>query len=183
MSRIENVDLVDDDDHLLAPAADLLEKRALGLGERTVGGRHEQDEVRARDEIRGDRLVLADDRVRSRRIDDVNVAQDRGGRGDHVQRGIADLPRRRLAVLQHVDLRRCRRHSLQRHLCADQRIDERALSGIEFADDDEQEQFVELLDRLVERCLMFGSCLEPDQRRLQAREDLPLLAEQLILSR
>ena len=111
----QNVDLVDDDDDLLAPAADLLEKGPLGLGERTVGGGHEQHEIRPRHELRGDRLVLADDRVGARRIDDVDVAKDRGGRGDDVQVVVADLPSGRLAVLQHVDLRGRRRHPFLRY--------------------------------------------------------------------
>ena len=88
-ARFEDVDLVDDDDDLLAPAADLLEERALGFGERAVGGGHEQHEVRARDELRGDRFVLADDGVGAGRVDDVDVAQDRRGRGDDVQVGVA----------------------------------------------------------------------------------------------
>ncbi len=65
-SLVEDVDLVDDDDDLLAPAADLLEERALGLGERPVGGGHEQHQVGARHELGGDPLVLADDRVGAR---------------------------------------------------------------------------------------------------------------------
>ena len=62
-----------------------------------------------------------------------------------------------------------------------ERVDERALPGVEFADDDEQEQLVELLDGLVERVLMFGCGVEPGERRAQAGEDAPLLLEQLIL--
>jgi hypothetical protein len=42
---LENVDLIDHDDDLLAPPADLFEKRALGFGEWPIGGGHEQHQV------------------------------------------------------------------------------------------------------------------------------------------
>ena len=48
---LEDVDLVDDDDDLLAPAADLLQERALGLGEGAIGGGHEQHQVGPRHEL------------------------------------------------------------------------------------------------------------------------------------
>ena len=86
--RFENVDLVDDDDDLLAPAADLLEKRALGFGEGPIGRRHEQDQVGSRYELGRDRFVLADDGVGARRVDDVDLAEDLGRCGDDVQRGL-----------------------------------------------------------------------------------------------
>ena len=77
----QDVDLVDDDDDLLAPVADLLEEHALGFGERPVRGRDEQDEVRARHELGRDLLVLADDRVGAGRVDDVDVVDpDRASR-------------------------------------------------------------------------------------------------------
>ena len=49
---------------------------------------------------------------------------------------------------------------LERDPAADDRVDERALAGVEFADDDEQEQLVELLDRLLERPLLVGGGVE-----------------------
>ena len=67
------------------------------------------------------------------------------------------------------------------HPAAEQRVDERALAGVELADDDEQEQLVELLDRAVERLLMFGGGVEPAQGDTQPREDAALLLEELIL--
>ena len=104
---------------------------------------------------------------------------DRGG--DDVQCGLADLPIGGLAVLQHVDLRRRRRHALFDDPAADQRVDEGALAGVELADDHQQEQLVELLDRLLERGLMFGRGVEPRERDAEAGEDPPLLLEQLVL--
>ena len=74
---LEHVDLVDDDDDLLAPVADGLEERALALGERPIGRRDEQHEVGLRHELAGQPLVLAEDRVGARRVDDVEIAEQR----------------------------------------------------------------------------------------------------------
>ena len=159
----ENVDLVDDDDDFLAPAPDLFEERPLGLGERAIGGRHEQHEIRARHELGGDRLVLTHDRVGPRGVDDVDLAEQRRRRGDDAKRRAADLLLDSLAVLEDVDLRGRRRDSFERHSAAHDRIDECALAGVELSDDDEEEQLVELLDRLLQRLLLVGSGIEADQ--------------------
>ena len=95
--------------------------------------------------------------------------------------GVRDLPASRLAVLQDVDLRGRRRDPLVRDRRADERVDERALAGVELADDDEEEQFVELLDRLLERGLVIAERHRTGRARLQPRKDLSLFAEQLIL--
>src|SRR6185503_481084 len=95
--------------------------------------------------------------------------------------GFADLPRHGVAVLQHVDLGGRRRHPLGDDPAAEQRVDERALAGIELPDHDEQEQLVELLDRPIERLLMFGSRVEAAEGDAQPREDAALLLEELIL--
>ena len=76
-----------------------------------------------------------------------------------------------LAVLQHVDLRRGRRDPFGDHLAAEQRVDEGALAGVELADDDQEEELVELLDRAVERLLVLRRRVEPGQRRPQAGQD------------
>ena len=62
-----------------------LEEEPLGFGERPVGRGDEQDEVGARDELGGEPLVLADDRVGAGRVDDVDVAQQLDRRRDHLQ--------------------------------------------------------------------------------------------------
>jgi len=86
----------------------------------------------------------------------MNVAQDGCGSGDHVKVRIFDLPACRFPVLQHVDLRRRRRHPFLGDAGADQSVDEGALAGIEFADDDQEEELVELLDGTVQSRLMLG---------------------------
>ena len=180
---LEDVDLVDDDDDLLAPAAHLLQEDPLGLRERPIGRGHEQDQVGARHELGRDRLVLADDGVGAWGVDDVDFAEQGGRRGDDVQVGLAHVPLDGVAVLQHVDLRGGRRDPFGDHLAAEQRVDEGALAGVELADDDEKEQLVELLDRAVERLLMLRCSVEPGQRRPQPREETPLVLEQLVLGR
>ncbi len=99
------------------------------------------------------------------------------------RRRLADLPLERLAVLQHVDLRRRRRHAFLGDLAADQRVDEGALAGVELADDHQEEQLVELGDGRLERLLMLAGGVEPGERDAQAAEHRPLLAKQLILWR
>ena len=82
LCRVDEVPLVDDEHDLLAPVADALEKQPLGLGERAVDRGDEQHQVGARHEVRRERLVLADDGVGARRVDDVDVAEELDGRGD-----------------------------------------------------------------------------------------------------
>jgi hypothetical protein len=86
--------------------------------------------------------VLPDDRVGARRVDDVDFAEERGGGGNHVKAGFAYLPFDRLAVLQHIDLRRRRRHPFGDHPAAEQGVDERTLACVELPDDDQQEELV-----------------------------------------
>ena len=61
------------------------EEDPLGLGERPIGRGDEQDQIRARDEIGGQPLVLADDGVGPGRVDDVDVAQQFDRRGHDLQ--------------------------------------------------------------------------------------------------
>jgi hypothetical protein len=84
--------------------------------------------------------------------------------------------------LEDVDLRGCRRDTLCRNRGANQRIDERAFSGIEFPDYDQQKQFVELFNRTIKCLLMLGRGVEADEGAAQPCEDSTLLFDQLILS-
>ncbi len=180
LGALEDVDLVDDDDDLLAPAADRLEEGPLGFGERTIGGRDEQHEVGPRHEIGRQPLVLADHGVGAGRVDDVDVAEQVGRSGDHLQAVLADLLGDRVAVLQHVNRRRRRRHAFLQDRLADERVDERALAGVELADDDQQEELVELADRRGQRRLVGGIRAETRQRVAQFSEELTAF-RQLIL--
>ena len=72
----QEIDLVDDYDDLLAPVPDRLHERPLALSEWAVGGGDEEDHVRARHELLGQLLVLADDRVGARCIDDRDLVEE-----------------------------------------------------------------------------------------------------------
>ena len=63
----------------------------------------------------------------------------------------ADVGRASSPVADEVDLRRRRRDAFVERRAAEQRVDERALAGVELADDDQEEQLVELAHRLGER--------------------------------
>ena len=72
----QQIDLVDDDDDLLAPVPDRRHECPLALGERAVGGGDEEDQVGARHELLGELLVLADDGVGARGIDDRDLVEE-----------------------------------------------------------------------------------------------------------
>ena len=116
----QDIDLVDDDDDLLAPGADLLEEGALGFGERPVCRGDEDHQVRTGHELGGDGLVLADDCVGAWRIDDVDLLKQGDGRGNDMKVRLAHLPVHRLSILQNVDLRRCRSHPFGDDTAADE---------------------------------------------------------------
>ena len=87
----QNVDLVDDEDDLLAPLPDLLQEGPLALGEGAVGRGDEQDQIGAGNEVAGQLLVAADDRVGARGVHDVDLAEHLGGMGTLQQVGLAEL--------------------------------------------------------------------------------------------
>ena len=93
------------------------------------------------------------------------------------------LDARRLGpVLQQVHLRRGRRDAFLQHAAAEQRIDERALAGVELADDDDQEQLVELLHRSAEGVEVVGRRLEAHQHVAQLRQRRPFVGGQLAIA-
>ena len=80
-------------------------------------------------------------------------------------------------------VRRRRRDAFLHQPLAGEGVDEGALSGVELADDDEEEQLVELLDRSLERGHVLVACAEANQAGAQLIEDAPLLADDVLLSR
>ena len=111
----EDVDLVDDDHDLLAPGANRFDEGAFGLGERPVSRGDEQDEIGPRHELGRQALVLADDGVRARRVDDVEVLEEVDGRGDRADARAQDVGRGRGAVADEVNVRRRRRDAFVEH--------------------------------------------------------------------
>ena len=135
----QDVDLVDDQDDLLTPVANLLQEGAFALGEGAVGRGDEQHQIAAGDELRGQRFVLADDGVGARRIDHGQLAEQIDRRGlnpDAVFAGEAVLG---LAIAQQVNLVGGRRHAFRLELAAQQGVDEGRFTGVELAGNDQQE--------------------------------------------
>ena len=179
--RVEDVDLVDHHHDLLAPLADALQEDPLALGERAVGGGHEQHQVGARHEVAGDRLVLAVDGVGARGVDDVDVLEQLEGGGDDVERRLDRRPGDRGAVLDDVDVGGGGGDPLLEDLAPQQSVDEGALAGVELAGDHEEEELVELERRPLEGRLVLARRVEPHQGLLEVAEQPPVLGQQLVL--
>ena len=142
----EDIDLVQDDDDFLAPVANRRKEYPFGLGKRAVGGGDEQHEIGSRDKFGGNPFVLADDCVGARRVDDVDVAKQLCRRGQDSQPVGIGLRLHSVTIFQQLDLRCGRGDALLHDGSSQQGIDERAFAGVEFADDDDEKQLVELAD-------------------------------------
>ena len=77
-----------------------------------------------------------------------------------------------VAICEQLDLRCRRRHAFLEEALAEQRVDERALSGVEFADDDDEKEVVELADGRQQRGAIVGRGAEFDERVAQRRQQL-----------
>ena len=173
----EEVHLVDDDHDLLAPVADGGEEESLRFRERTVGRGDEDDQVRPWNELGGEPLVLADDRVGPRGINDVDVAEQFDRRRHHLETVWSRAAGYGVGVLQPVDLRGCRRDPLRHESLSQQRVDEGAFSRVELANDHHEEQRVELPHGRGQRGLVVGGRPEPRQRVTQGGEQLASVRE------
>ena len=182
LSSVEDVRLVEHDDDLLAPVTSALEKGPFALGERPIDRRDEEDEIRSRHEVRGDALVLSVDRVRTGRVHDVDVPKHVDRRGENFQLLLDHLMPICLTVAKHGHPDSRRSDALTKDGLAEQRVDERALTRVELADDHEQEELVQLLDRPLERHLMLGRGVEPRQRDAEVPQTAALLLEQGLLT-
>ena len=160
---VPSIHAIHDEHDLLSPLANVREEVELARGQRLEQARDEQHQIRARHELARERLFHPLDRVRPRRIHDVEIAQD-------IERVVVQvrvlpdrLRRPRLAVAQDRDRARRRQVAHREHLVAEQRIDERALPAVVLADDDEEKELVHLAD---ER----GEPLDVRARAVGARE-------------
>ena len=182
----QQVGLVQDDHDLLAPAADALHEGALALAEGAVGRGDEQDEVGARHEAFGQRLVFAQDGVRAGRVHDREHLEQRVG-VVVLDDGIGPPLGRLGAVAQERDGVGRGRDALRERLLAEQGIDERRLAGVELAQHDDQEEGVEVGFGLAQHGEIVRRGLRGDQglpqraqRRTLVREQRPLaLARQI----
>ncbi len=158
-------------------------KEPLALGERPVGRGHEENQIRAWNEVAGERLVLPGDGVRSRRIDDLDVLENRDGSRNDLQGVAPPLARLALAVPDEGDALGGGCDAFLEYGFPEQGIDERALSGVELSRHDEEEELVELTDRGVERGGVLGLDREPLESEPEIGETAALLGEKLLLRR
>jgi hypothetical protein len=156
-------------------------KRPLALGEGAVGGGGEEHQVGARHEAVGDRLVASIEGVGAGCVDEGEVREQRQRRRSLLQPLLERAPSVGVAVAEQVDAGGRRRHSLLEHGAAEEGVDEGALAGVELADDDEQEELVELTDRLGERRAVVGLGLDASEGNLQLGKGAAFLDEQSFL--
>ncbi len=162
--------------------ADALQKGALAFREGAVGGGDEQHQIAAGDEALGDDLVLANDGVGAGRIDNADVREElHRKRVNHlirVERG-SFLGR---PVTKDVDLSRGGGDPLFQERLPEEGVDESALSGVEFPHDDEEKEFVELLDGSTQRLPVFIGRAELKHDGSQIVQELALCLEKFFLS-
>ena len=129
------------------------------------------------------RLVLANDGVGARRIDDANLAKEVDGRLDGQQVGLTNCLLGCFPIFQHGDDGRRRRDPFGQQRLPDQSIDKRAFAGIELADHDEKKQLVELSNGLVERFLLLDARVDAGERSPEPHQEDPLFAQECLLRR
>src|SRR4051812_18800534 len=150
----QEIDLVNDDDDLLPPVADRRHERPLALGERTVRGSHEEDQIGARHELLGELLVLANDGISPRRIDDRDLVEELRGVLAHDDPVRLHGHRWFGSETQQVDDRGRRCHALRHDFSADEGVDEGGLAGVELADDHQKEERDKMLRRAFDGVLV-----------------------------
>ncbi len=79
----------------------------------------------------------------------------------------------RRTVSNEVNLRRRRRDAFFEDPRAEQRVDERALAGIELAHDDEQKELIQLTDGFRQRCGIVGCGRSRRQLDAKIRQHAP----------
>jgi len=116
--------------------------------------------------------VLANDGIGSRRVDDVNVGEQLGLSGHDSDSAVAGRRMPGFSTFQQVDLRSCRRDTFLQDVFADERVDERTLSRVELAHDDQQKDLVELRNRRGQGALLITARTETNERIANMREQL-----------
>ena len=92
--------------------------------------------------------MLAQDGIRPRRVHNVDVAQEFNRRRMHPDALFSREPARLLAILQDMNMGRRRGDAFLQHCLADERIDKGRFAAVELAGNDQQEELVQLADRL-----------------------------------
>src|SRR6185437_6826589 len=178
---LQHVDFVQDDNDFFPPGTDALHEGALALGEGTINGGDEQDQVAARDELFGEPLVFAFDGVCARRIDDADILQEVGRVVLFEQAAFALTLRAFLTVAHDDDLRCCRNHALFQHMFMQERVDAGRLARVELSHNHKEEHLIERICHLPHHCDIRICALKTEEARLQFAGYLPLLSEELAL--
>src|SRR5579863_1223990 len=71
--RLENIDLVEDDDHFFAPVTNAFQKYALALSKRAIYRGDEENQVAAWNKLFGESFVFAQYGVDTRGINDADI--------------------------------------------------------------------------------------------------------------
>ena len=177
----QNVDLVDHHGDLFAPATDALQKQPFALRQWAVGRGHKEHQVGAWNVVGGEGFVGPVEGVGAGSVDDGELAQglDRGG--DPFTHRAHGFSRERLAPADVVDLRGRRCHPFGKHRLAEESVDERALAGVELADNHQQKKFVELAHRIGQGFQVLGAGLAALQTHRDLIQQLALRLQQLTL--
>ena len=128
-------------------------------------------------------FVPAVERVGPRSVDDRELTEGLDGSLDLLANRTHWLAGELLTPGDVVDLRGRRRDALGQHLPSEEGVDEGALAGIELADHHEQEELIELVDRVRERPTVVVGGLRALECGRHLGEELALGSQKLLLFR
>ena len=166
----QELDLVDHDHDLLAPVADLLQEGAFRFAEGSVGAGDEEDEVAAGHEVFGQLLVLADDRVGARRIDEVDLLEPGHGQAAHGHAAVGAWVRDRVAVSDQDQFAGGGHDAFGQIVAAEQGVDDGAFAGVELSDDDDEEELLQLGEGVADQRQVGVGRIETREGDLQVGE-------------
>ena len=148
-SILKNVDFIDDHDDFFAPLTNVFQEFAFTLCEGTICRSDEDDHIAAGDELSHDGFMMAHDGICARCVNDVDLTQDLRWI-THDAYVIADELRISwLAMFYDVYPIRRRCYTFFKESLSKQGVDERGFPAVKFTDDDEQEEFVELIESMM----------------------------------
>ena len=173
--RGQQLDLVDHDNDLFAPIPDLLQEGALRLAERPVRAGDEEDEVAAGHEMFGQLLVLADDSIRTGRVDQIDLLQPGNRQAAHRHTSVRARLLDRIAVADQNQFAGGRHHAFGQIVAPQQRVDDRALAGVELAHHHHQEQLLQLGHRTAEQPQVGVGRVQARQHHLQVGQQAALI--------
>ena len=173
--RSQQFDLVDHDNDLFAPVPDLLQEGALRFAEWPVRAGDEEDKVAAGHEVFGQLLVVADDSIRAGRVDQIDLLQPGNGQAAHRHPTIRARLLGRIAMADQDQFAGGRHHAFGQIVAPQQRVDHRALAGIELAHHHHQEKLLQLGQRIADQPQVGVGRIQARQRHLQVAQQAALI--------